>query len=214
MRIPTGKVFILAAALLLTASAVFPQSAPPATDYEWELQVPGRTMFRDRTPTGTVSLIKTEGKGGLFGGKGKPTGEIIAVFADVSFIPGDTARYYGIALELYGKKELLAAVMLDIDELLPLYEALDYIYGTSGNILQRERADTRIHHRGRDGWQFVFRQTGTDQTLILELPAVGGGTVSRPLTRTLLASLMDVLRRTHYELSRQGAPLEPITPNE
>ena len=59
---------ILALALLGCVSPLAAQSSVPATDFEWELQTPDRTLFRDRIPIGQVSLT-VAGKSGFFGSR-------------------------------------------------------------------------------------------------------------------------------------------------
>lgn len=183
----------------------FGQAINSATDYEWEINTPGRTVFRDRTPVGQIALVKTEGRG-IFGGKGKPTGEMLTMLADVSFIPGDTLRFFGVGIEFGDAKHVSASMMLDTDELPSLWKSASYIAKTALNIANTERLDTSIRYRGKGDWSLEFTQKGQDQFLGLSWtdPATGVHE-HRSLTPDQLTILVDLIDLTIYELNRQGA---------
>ncbi len=84
---------ILCALVILQAS--FAQSPTKiATDYEWQLTQPGRTLFRDRLPVGQIALVA--------GKKEKATGELLQVLTDIAFMPGDSNRFFAVALARLG----------------------------------------------------------------------------------------------------------------
>jgi hypothetical protein len=181
------------------------QPISAATDYEWEIKTPGRTMFRDRTPIGQIALVKTEGRG-IFGGKGKASGEKLTLLSDVSFIPGDTLRFFGAAIEFENNKQISGSIMLDTDELPSLRESASYIAKTATNIANTERLDTSIRYRGKGDWSLEFTQKGQDQFLGLSwTDSATGIHEHRSLTPDQLTILVDLIDLTVFELNRQGA---------
>jgi hypothetical protein len=197
---------------LFLAGLVGETSAQPlsaATDYEWELQTPGRTIFRDRVPVGQIALIRTEG-GGIFGRKGKPTGELLTILTDVSFVPGDTARFYGVGIEIGDRKTNYVSLILDADELPSLWNSASYIAKTAMNIANTERIDTQIRYRGKSGWSLEFTQQGQKQFLGLAwTDARTGIRDHRSLTPDQLSLFADLIDLTIFELNRQGAEILP-----
>ncbi|MBM3324092.1 MAG: hypothetical protein FJY66_00325, partial [Calditrichaeota bacterium] len=139
------------------------QELGPATDYEWELQTPGRTLFRDRTLIGSVPLEPGPSQKGKRKKSKVPAGEALNLYIDMAFVPGDTVRYFGANLVLQGEEEPLAFVILDPDELAPLHDALRYLVKTAENIRNSQRTDTQILFRGRSDWRVTFRQQGIQQ---------------------------------------------------
>lgn len=196
--------------ILLLSIAIDSGIAQPitaATDYEWEISTPGRTIFRDRTPIGQIALIKLEG-GGIFGGKGKPTGEMLKMLADVSFVPGDTLRFFGAAIEFGTEKYINGTIVLDVDELPSLWKSAGYISKTAINIANTERVDTSIRYRGKSGWSLEFTQQGQDQFLGLAwTDPVSGTREHRSLTPDQLTIMVDLIDLTIFELNRQGATI-------
>jgi hypothetical protein len=181
------------------------QPITSTTDYEWEINTPGRTVFRDRTPIGQIALVKTEGRG-IFGGKGKPSGEKLTVLSDVSFIPGDTLRFFGAAIEFDNSKQVSGSIMLDTDELPSLWKSASYIAKTATNIANTERLDTSIRYCGKGNWSLEFTQRGQDQFLGLSWTDPATGVQQhRSLTPDQLTVLVDLIDLTIFELNRQGA---------
>jgi len=201
-----------AACLFLTLSPALSQELGPATDYEWELQTPGRTMFRDRSLIGSVPLAQTrERKSPLTKAKVR-THEALAVYTDVSFVPGDTTRYFGADLVLQGEAELFASVILDPDELGPLETALRYILKTAEGIRTSERSDTQIFFRGKNNWEVLFQQQGTAQRIEIHFAAVSSfAEQRRDLQAAQVTALADIVATALSELKRQGA-LSPEGP--
>jgi len=197
-----------AACLILALSLALSQELGPATDYEWELQTPGRTIFRDRTLIGSVPLVQTrERKSPLTKAKVR-THEALAVYTDVSFEPGDTTRYFGADLVLQGETELLAFVILDPEELGPFETALRYILKTAEGIRNSERSDTQIFFRGKNNWEVLFQQQGTAQRIEIHFAGVSSFVEQRrELQATQVAALADIVATALSELKRQGALL-------
>jgi hypothetical protein len=192
---------------LLFCAIADAQPITVATDYEWEINTPGRTIFRDRTPVGQIALIKTEG-GGIFGGKGKPTGELLTMVADVAFIPGDTLRFYGAGIEFGTDKYTNGTITLDQDELPSLWKSATYISKTATNIAKTDRIDTAIRYRGKSGWSLEFTQQGQNQFLGLAWTDPQTGALEhRSLTPDQLSILADLIDLTIFELNRQGASI-------
>src|SRR3989339_1705450 len=185
--------FISIIFICLQISAGQPIAFP--TDYEWEINTPGRTVFRDKTPIGQIALVKTEGRG-IFGGKGKPTGEVLTVLSDVAFVPGDTSRFFAAGIEFADKKNITGSILLDHDELPSLWKSASYIAKTASNIANTERNDTSIRYRGKGDWSLEFTQRGQDQ--FLGLSWTDPNTSNReyrfltPDQLTVLADLIDL----------------------
>ncbi|MBU0691236.1 hypothetical protein KKH18_05400 [bacterium] len=202
-----GSFIILMLLLSIVIDTGRAQPITAATDYEWEINTPGRTIFRDRTPIGQIALIKLEG-GGIFGGKGKPTGEMLTMIADVSFVPGDTLRFFGAAIEFGTAKYINATIVLDPDELPSFWKSANYISKTATNIANTERIDTSIRYRGKSGWSLEFTQQGQDQFLGLAwTDPLSGNREHRSLTPDQLSILADLIDLTIFELNRQGASI-------
>jgi hypothetical protein len=208
MRILNSQICCLFCCIVLILFGLkdgFGQPIGTATDYEWELKTPGRTLFRDRTPIGQIALVKTEGRG-IFGGKGKASGEMLTILSDVSFIPGDTLRFFGAAIEFDLQKRISGSIMLDTDELPLLWKSASYIGKTAANIANTERLDTSIRFRGKGDWNLEFTQKGQDQFLgISWSDPVTGIREQRSLTPDQLTILVDLIDLTIFELNRQGA---------
>ncbi len=197
-----------AACLFLALSEALSQELGPATDYEWDLQTPGRTIFRDRTLIGSVPLAQTrERKSPLSKAKVR-THEALAVYTDISFEPGDTTRYFGANLVLQGETELLAFTVLDPEELGPFETALRYILKTAEGIRNSERSDTQIFFRGKNSWEVLFQQQGTVQRI--EIHFAAGSSFAeqrRELQAAQVTALADIVSTALSELKRQGALL-------
>jgi hypothetical protein len=199
------RILACIAIIIVSLQVGLGQPIQSLTDYEWEINTPGRTVFRDRTPVGQIALVKTEGRG-IFGGKGKPTGEMLTMLADVSFIPGDTLRFFGAGIEFDNQKQILGSMMLDTDELPRLRKSASYIAKTATNIANTERLDTSIRYRGKGNWSLEFTQQGQDQFLGLSwTDPVSGAHEHRSLTPDQLSVLVDLIDLTIFELNRQGA---------
>lgn len=192
----------------------FSSAQPPtlATDYEWELQVPGRTLFRDRTPIGKISFVKQGARTGLLGKKQKLTGESLALVTDVAFVPGDTVRYFGAMLELTAGEHLISAAVMDGEEVPALWSSLKYMLDTGDKIRNTERTDTRMAFRGKSGWSLTYFQAGTAQQVEISFPAKDKQPEEiRLLTRDELSALKDLVDLALFDLKRQGAQLAPVT---
>jgi hypothetical protein len=200
-------VYLLGSAALLLA-----QPLNSATDYERELQVPGRTLFRDRTPVGKISFIKQGARTGLIGKKQKLTGESLTLLTDVAFIPGDTVRYFGAMLELAAGEHMISSVVLDGEEVPRLWSSITYMLETGEKIRSTERTDTRMQFRGKSGWSLTYFQAGTAQRVELSFPAKDKEPEEvRSLTRDELSALKDLVDLALFDLKRQGAQLAPVT---
>ena len=183
-----------------------------ATNYEWELAVPGRTLFRDRTPVGEVSFVKEGARTGIIGKKVKYTGENLGIVADVAFVPGDTVRYFGVALELASGSDLIRSTFMDGDELPQLWSSLKYMLETGDKIRGTEREDTRMQFRGKSGWTLTYFQNGTMQRVELSFPAIEKQyELVRTMTRDELSTFKDLVDLTMFELKRQGAQFAPVS---
>lgn len=199
---------VAAAGLLFVAVSALSQDIGPATDYEWELLTPDRTMFRDRTLIGTVPLEQKGGHRTLLGRSEVKTLRGLAVYTDMAFVPGDTVRYFGANLVLTAKDEPLALAILDPDELTPFREALRYLAATAENIRHSERTDTQIFFRGKNEWEILFSQRGTDQQIELHFPAVAPYEEQRQeLQTTHVSVLADLIDMALSNLQRQGAAI-------
>jgi hypothetical protein len=181
--------------------------APPPTEYEWEVQSPNRTLFRDRTPVGQVFLM-TEARKGLFSRKPKESGEALNFFTEVAFVPGDTVRTYGAVLSLGDGPSVTASTLFDGAELASLWKYLDYAAATAKNIAAVQRTGTRIEYHSKSGLALAFSQTGTVQRFEVRFPAATGRSeIIRPLTGEQLSTLRDLVDLAIYDLKRQGATL-------
>ena len=195
--------------VLALAQPVLQPTSGLATDYEWELQAPGRTLFRDLTPVGRISLRHLAGTGGILGKKGKETGEHLFIQADVAFVPGDSLRYHAANFSLVNGN-VLAESIVDASEVPPLYAALKYMLQTAGHILDTERPDTRVQHRTKSGLIFLFTQAGKEQRFAVAWPDPAGKLIERGLEADQFQSIVDLLDLTMFELRRQGAVLQAI----
>jgi hypothetical protein len=194
-------------ALTVSALPVGAQPAAPSTDFEWELQSPNRTLFRDRIPVGEVPL-SGEKKSGFFGSRKQAGGEALAVIVEVAFIPGDTARFLAVGFELKSGESLLADVLLDAAEMPSFRKSVEYDLTTSENIANTERADTRVVYRSRAGMEFGFLQRIKDQRFEIHFPARDRQpAIVRSLNRESVLLFRDLLDLVLFELKRQGAPL-------
>lgn len=207
-----GRFWLSVAGLFLAVVPVQPQDFGPATDYEWELETPGRTMFRNRRLIGSVPLAPGRGLKMPLGKSKARAREALALYSDVTFVPGDTVRYFGVTLELTGKREVLALAVLDPDELAPFRSALRYLLKTAENIRHSERTDTQIFFRGKSDWQILFRQQGTQQQIEIHFPATASYTEQqRELQASQVSALADLIDLAILDLRRQGA-LVPEVP--
>jgi hypothetical protein len=201
----------LISAPLFFAAAARAQIPTPATDFEWELQVPNRMLFRDRIPVGEIPLT-ADRKSGFFGGRKKDGGEALSVWTEVAFVPGDTARFVGVAFELGKKNEPAATAILDAVEIPSLYKSVEYVLATSQSIANTERTDTRVVYRAKCGLELVFIQQGKTQRFEFHYPPLENRSpVMRYLSRGQLSLFKDLLDLTLFELKRQGALLPPIS---
>jgi hypothetical protein len=201
--------FIPALALLICALPSSAQTPPPATDFEWELQVPNRVLFRDRVPVGRIPLT-VESKSGFFGSRKsrKNSGEALALWVEAAFVPGDTARFLALTLELNAGELTRASAVLDAAEFPSLCKSVEYVLSTARNIAGTERSDTRVVYRSLGGLELVFTQRMKVQRVELRFPARNGEQADvRPLSREQLSLLKDLLDLALFELKRQGASL-------
>lgn len=196
--------------LLVFAGAVKTQLNAPATDFEWELQVPNRTLFRDRVPIGDVP-ITADRKSGFFGSRKKDGGEALSLWAEIAFVPSDTARFLGVAFELGKADALAASAILDAQEIPSLYKSVEYVLNTSQSIANTERTDTRVVYRAKCGLELVFFQQGKTQRFEFRFPPRNSQPpVVRFLSRERLSLFKDLLDLTLFELKRQGAALPSV----
>ena len=203
-RMPT---LLLIFAPLFFYAAASAQVSAPATDFEWELQVPNRLLFRDRIPVGGIP-ISLDRKSGFFGTRKKDGGETLSLWTEVAFVPGDTARYVGVAFELGEKTGPTVTAILDALEIPSLYKSVEYVLNTSQSIANTERTDTRVVYRAKCGLELIFFQQGKTQRFEFRFPPRGEQPpVVRYLSRDRLALFKDLLDLTLFELKRQGAPL-------
>ncbi|MBK6765100.1 MAG: hypothetical protein IPG71_01970 [bacterium] len=169
-----------------------------ATDYEWQLTQPGRTLFRDKVPVGQIGFVA--------GKKEKATGEALQVLTDIAFTPGDSTRYFAVTFRVMEGDRLYGEVILDADELPELIKSARYLAATALDIAATERAETDITFRSRAGLSLEFRQVGQQQQLQLALPdPLSDGEIIRPLTSDQYSLFADLLDLAIYELNRQGA---------
>ncbi len=202
-----GSVAVIA--ILLFMTALLPaQNIEPATDYEWELQTPGRTMFRNRTFVGSLPISQQSHRKFPFG-KSKPTTlEAVELYTDMAFEPRDTTRYFGANLVLKGQDGLLSFTILDIDELAPFETALRYLAKTAEGMQTSERTDTQIFFRGKSAWKILFRQQGTAQLVMLHFPETSQYEAQQQeLDLVQVSTLADLVNLTIFQLERQGAML-------
>lgn len=201
---------ILALALLIPVLPLMAQPPAPATDFEWELQTPDRTLFRDRVPIGEIPMA-ADRKSGFFGSRKKSSGQVIALWTEIAFVPGDTARFLAVSLELNAGEVPLAAALLDAVEFPSLYKSVEFVLATSRNIAGTERTDTRVVYRSRCGLELIFIQQKKAQRVEFRFPARGGeGAIVRAVSRDALTLFKDLLDLTFFELQRQGASLPPV----
>lgn len=199
----------LAATLLLTGSGgVFAEVPTFETDFEWELNQPGRTIFRDLTPVGKIDLVHLSGQGGLLGKKGKETGEAILLNANVAFVPGDSLRFFAAVFQLWEGSSERAFAVVDASELLGISQAMSYMLETAGHILDTERPETRISRRTKSGMIVNFYQYGKSQKFIVDFPDKDHQILSRGLEPEQFQSLRDLIDLTIFELRRQGALIQ------
>ncbi len=212
MRSPRYSALVCAAVIgVLDFGFTISFASPPATDFEWELQVSGRTLFRDLTPIGRISLVHTSGQGGILGKKGKETGEAILLRTDVAFVPGDTIRYFALNIGLFDGEREITSLVVDRDEVSGLHGAMKYMLETAGHILDTDRPDTRIQRRTKSGIEIEFRQVKTEQSFHIMFLREDGSVLTRPLYPDQFSSLRDLLELSMFELRRQGAILESST---
>jgi hypothetical protein len=194
-----------AAALLLVIGPMFAQERGPATDFEWQLQTPDRTFFRDRTLIGSVPLEQTRSKGVLKKSKAR-TVEALTLYADMAFVPGDTTRYFGADLVLQSGEELLASAILDPDEVVPFQSALRYLLKIAENMRSSERTGTQILFCGKGDWKVMFEQQGAQQRIEIYFPATASlKEQRRELQTSQVSALADLVEATTENLKRQGA---------
>jgi hypothetical protein len=142
----------------------------------------------------------------------KYTGESLNLVADVAFVPSDTLRYFGVALEFAEGSTVTRSVFMDGEELPQLWSSLKYMLETGDKISTTERGDTRMQFRGKSGWSLAFFQNGTTQHVEISFPAAEKQPeLVRSMTRDELSMFKDLLDLTMFELKRQGAQFAPIT---
>ncbi len=198
---------VLAVLLFMTALSLA-QDIEPATDYEWELQTPGRTMFRNCTFVGSVPLSERSHRKFPFGKAQAKTLEAVELYTDMAFEPGDTTRYFGANLVLKGQDKPLAFAILDVDELAPFEEALRYLVKTAEGMRTSNRTDTQIFFLGKSAWEILFRQQGTVQHIELHFPETSQQEAhDRELNINQVSTLADLVNLTMVQLERQGALL-------
>lgn len=187
---------------LVCAVQAWAQSVPViATDYEWQLTQPGRTLFRDRLPVGNIELTG--------GRKEKATGEVLQVLTDIAFEPGDTVRFFAVNVRLVSGGQLVAESILDGTELPGLMGAVRYALETAKNIAGTERAETLVSFRTRAGFAAELLHFGTQQQFNLEWPAAAGHDLTtRAISADQILQFADLLDLTIFELNRQGAGLK------
>jgi hypothetical protein len=194
---------------LLTAA--FAQTVP-ATEYEKELSKPGRTLFRDRTIVGTILLSSTPQRGKPTR-KSKTPLDTLSLYSDVSFVPGDTLRYFGATLELTGEKGTISASLIDAEEIPSLRAALEYNVETARNIASTDRNDTRIMYSSKSGWSIIFNQVGKVQQYSFAFPTHGDGLPQvRYLSAELFSSFSELVELMVFDLKRQGAKINTSAP--
>jgi hypothetical protein len=199
----------LLAGLPLLALAAPPPPADVATDYEWELRTPDRTLFRDRTPVGQISLIAQSGKDKK---KAKPSGEVLTLISEVAFAQGDTARFFAASFELWRGTVIAESAVLDAAELPALWRSLSFMLTTAQGTGGTDRADTRITFRAKSGLTFAFEQVGKVQQFSLSFPQRDKQDETlRVLTADQFSTMKDLLDLVLFDLKRQGAVIGPIT---
>lgn len=180
------------------------QAQPPtkiATDYEWQLNQPGRTLFRDRLPVGQIALVA--------GKKEKVTGEVLQVLTDIAFMPGDSNRFFAVAFRIGEGNAVYSEVLADADELLELIRSTRYIAQTAIDIASTERSETTINFHTRAGFAIEFTQVGMRQKLTAVFPdPFSDGEIIREISADQLKLFSDLLDLTIFELNRQGAGLK------
>lgn len=188
--------------LVAIASAGYSQSpARIATDYEWQLSQPGRTLFRDRLPVGQIALVA--------GKKEKATGEVLQMLTDIAFMPGDSNRFFAVAIRVGEGDRVFSEVLADAEELPELIRSARYIGQTARDIASTERAETNITFHTRAGFSLEFVQAGTRQQISVALPdPFSDGEIIRDISLDQLSLFADLLDLTIFELNRQGAGLK------
>lgn len=172
-----------------------------ATDYEWQLSQPGRTLFRDRLPVGQIALVT--------GKKEKATGEVLQMLTDIAFMPGDSNRFFAAAFRVGEGDKVYSEVLADAEELPELIRSARYIAQTAQDIASTERAETDITFHTRAGFSIEFVQVGTQQKLTVSLPdPFSDGELIREISADQLVLFSDLLDLTIFELNRQGAGLK------
>ncbi len=192
---------VLASLLWVSVLASAQLTTNIATDYEWQLAEPGRTLFRDRLPVGQIALVA--------GRKEKMTGELLQVLTDIAFMPGDTVRHFATAFRVIDGDRVYSEVLADAAELPELIKSARYIAETAVNIASTERAETHITFRTRAGMIIEFLQFGTEQQITIALPdPLSDGEIIRALSADQLVLFSDLLDLTIFELNRQGAGIK------
>ncbi len=197
------RVFI---AVILFALVFLPRSIAQsptkiATDYDWQLNQPGRTLFRDRLPVGQIALVA--------GKKEKATGELLQVLTDIAFMPGDSNRFFAVAFRIGEGSTVYSEVLADADEIPELIRSARYITQTATDIASSERAETKITFHTRAGFSIEFMQVGTQQQLTVVFPdPLSDGEIIREVSTDQLGLFADLLDLTIFELNRQGAGLK------
>ncbi len=192
-------VILFALVILPTSQAQSPTKI--ATDYEWQLNQPGRTLFRDRLPVGQIALVA--------GKKEKATGELLQVLTDIAFMPGDSNRYFAVAFRIGEGSAIYSEVLADADEIPELIRSARYIAQTATDIASSERAETKITFHTRAGFSIEFNQIGVQQQLAVVLPdLISDGEIIREISADQLKLFSDLLDLTIFELNRQGAGLK------
>lgn len=172
-----------------------------ATDYEWQLAQPGRTLFRDKLAVGQIALVA--------GKKEKATGEYLQVLTDIAFTPGDSLRHFAASFRVLEGERSYGEALVDSDELPELIKSARYIAQTAQDIAATDRAETDITFRTRAGLSIRFKQVGTAQQLQIALPVPqSDGQVIRQVSTDQLRLFADLLDLTIFELNRQGAGIK------
>lgn len=188
-------------ALVILPTTLAQSTTKIATDYEWQLNQPGRTLFRDRLPVGQIALVA--------GKKEKATGEVLQVLTDIAFMPGDSTRFFAVAFRIGEGSTVYSEVLADADEIPELIRSARYIVQTATDIATAERAETRITFHTRADFGIEFIQVGTRQQLTVVLPdPLSDGEIIREISADQLKLFSDLLDLTIFELNRQGAGLK------
>lgn len=186
---------------LLSAVSTAQPPAKIATDYEWQLAQPGRTLFRDKLPVGQIALVS--------GRKEKVTGELLQILTDIAFAPGDTVRHFAATIRVFEGERIYSEVVVDANELAELIKAARFIVQTAADIASTARSETDITFHTRAGFSLEFRQVGTEQLLQFAVPdPLSDGEIIRVLSTDQLRLFSDLLDLTIFELNRQGAGIK------